>query len=724
MDRDPYQLCPCGSGNKLKFCCADVAAEMEKLERLLANNQPRMALQGLEKLYETHSESQWVRTVLASTLINEGRADEAKKVLAGLLKQHPQQPFANVLYALAAFNADGYPDCKRAVHRAFKHSTSAFPELVGTLTSALADHFESVEAVMAARQYRVLSLRLAHEDARRELFEDLVELDSNTAVPYPLRSVRHPEDLNDLGGDQPSLRMASRYSAVGCWEEAADVLEKLTDAQPSNTALWYNIGLYRAWDADHPRAAAAFRRASQASDDFDRAVECEVLAQLLERSDPERGRRMQLRRFDLSSVSQILTRLDEAERVARLDDRFGSDPDRQAGGPVGRFVILSRAIGRDEDYSDWTWESVPLIEGRLTVFDRDEQSDQPAQAFLVGLEGDELERAADVLVSITNGLAEPVRSEDEARSDTHFTGQIPSEELPLRWAGFVPPTAPAAIGRRTAEQHWRQVLNEVWPNTPCAALAGKTPLECAGDEAHRVPLAAALVVLDTYADSRSYLLPLEDLRERFQITPPSPITPDERTNINLLTLLQIERLRRDQLSPEQFDQVLKRASLVRHNRLLYAILQEALLRPETSDSWEKEDRILAALTGICGAALRRDEMLEWVRRGRQLAESQRHSFEPVLQWKMKDLAIRIEDPDDGQLRELLDDLWQNYGAKLPQLREYLVTLVDVARVTPPWESVIVTPAAVGGIGGGDSWRGESENPAAAGKKLWLPGDSD
>ncbi|MBX3440329.1 MAG: tetratricopeptide repeat protein, partial [Planctomycetaceae bacterium] len=555
MHRDPYQLCPCGSGNKLKFCCADVAADMEKLERMLATNQPRMAVQGLEKLYETHPDSQWVRTLLASTLINEDRSEEAKKVLAGLLKQHPEQPFANVLYAHAAFNADGYPECKRAAHRALKHSTKAFPELVGTLTSAIADYFESIGAVLAARQYRVLSLQWAREDMQRELFEDLVALDGDNNVPYPLRSIRHPEPLNLPASEQGAERMAARYSAVGCWEEAADALEKLVATYPDNSALWYDIGLFRAWDADRVRAAEAFRKAAQTSDDFDRAVDCEVLAQLLERLDPHRGSSLRIKRFDVASVSQVLSRLDEAERIARLEDESRGAPPPQSGGPVGKYVILSRSVNHDENFSEWTWESVPLIEGRLTIFDRDDQSDQPAQAFVVGLEGEELDRAVDVWLTAVQGLAQPVEApstEEGGQGDLQATGHVPAEELPLRWSGYVPPGAPPEVSRRTIAQRWQTTIHEIWPNTPSAAMAGRTPRECIGDESSRVALAAALIVLDAYADCRGCLLPLDELREQFQIERPTPLPVDEQTNINLLTILQIQRLKPEDLSAEQF----------------------------------------------------------------------------------------------------------------------------------------------------------------------------
>ncbi len=720
MDRDPYELCPCGSGNKLKFCCADVATEMSKIERLLANNQPRMALQGLEKVFETHPDSQWVRTLYASTLINEDRSAEAKRILAPLLKEHPQQPFANVLYALSSFNADGYPECKRALQRAFKQSMAGFPHLVGMLATAVANHFQSIGAIMGARQHMVLSLRLARDDHRRELFEDLVALDGESSIPYPLRSVHNPVDIDIKGDDEQTIKLASRLSSVGCWGEAADKLDPLRDSHPEHYALCYTIALYRAWDGDNTRASQAFRQAASITDDFDAAVDCEVLAQLLERSDPSRGIRMRLKRFDVESVGKVLSQLDDDQRIARLDVGQG---DQEGGGPAGRYVILDRALTGDEDFANWTVNTVPLIDGRLTIFDRDVEGEQPAQAFLVGLEGDELDRAISVFLEAAGPLATPVSPEENDRPETEITGHISPEELPLRWLAYLPPEVPTAISRKTSEERWQQVVNEIWPNTACSALNGRSPLEAAGDEAARVPLAAALIVLDAYADTRNYMLDLNDLRDRFQIDPPTPIKVDDNTNVNSLTITEIPRVRASDLSEEQLEQLMRRTTLVRHSRLLYEVMREALNRTTDADRHEQREQIIATLAGVCSNALRYDETLEWIARGRELAQSRKQPFEHVLEWKMRELTLRIEDPDDPHLRSLLDDLWKNYGAKLPQLREYLVTIVNAADMTPPWDTAIVTPATSGSFAG-ESWQAAAPDAGGERKKLWLPGEGD
>ena len=722
MSRDPYDPCPCGSGNKLKFCCADVAAEMDKVERLLGNNQPHMAIQAMEKLRKAHPKSQWVSVCLASTLINDERSADAKQVLKPLLKEHPEQPFANALYALASYNADGYPACKRAVQRAFKQSTQSYPDLVGTLAHAVAESLLSSGNVMAARQYLVIAMRLGREEHRRELFEELMELDGDTTVAYPLRGVRQPMEFDAEGVAAKPARLAARLAAVGCFDEAADTLQTIAEGRPDDPRLTYDVGLFRAWAGDHAAAIAAFRKASALFDSSADAVECETLAQCLEQADPDRGTPLRLRRYNVKSISQLLSNLDRTERFVRMDRDQEASP-REATSPVALYVFLSRPVGENEIYAEWDWKTVPLIEGRLTIFDSDPQGEQPAQVFLTGLEGDELERVTRAFEAAAVDLAKAVQpaSEAEAKVENDVSGYIPEFEVPLRWSGFVPPEAPGAVARETARQRWHAVIDEVWPHQKLSALGERSPVEAANDADAAVKLEAALIVFDAYADTRGYMLPIDALRERLSLPMPQPLAIDEQTNLNSLSTLAVHRLQASALSAAQLEQLIKRATVVRHSRLLYDVLRESLQRPDQMSDADTRDRVVATLASLCGSSLRQDETLEWIAKGRAAASQRRNTFEALLEWKMRELTLRIANPDDPQLQELLRDLWHHYGAKLPQLREYLVTMVEVAGVTPPWESAIVTPAGAM-AGGAESWSQPQESAGA--KKLWLPGSGD
>ena len=53
---DKYVLCPGGSGKKVKFCCKDLAPEIEKAMNLLEGQQRAAALQHLNRVIEKHGQ--------------------------------------------------------------------------------------------------------------------------------------------------------------------------------------------------------------------------------------------------------------------------------------------------------------------------------------------------------------------------------------------------------------------------------------------------------------------------------------------------------------------------------------------------------------------------------------------------------------------------------------------------------------------------------------------
>jgi predicted Zn-dependent protease len=176
----------------VKFCCQPILGEMEKIERLLENNQPHMALQQLEKLDKAHPGNPWVVTRQALTYINDGRPADAERVLRPFLKAHPDHALANVLYGIAAFNAQGYPEARRAVHRAFRKGAAQESSLVSSLAASIAGWYLSDGRTMAARQHMALALRLGSPEQRKQAFGALLELDGDPSVSYPLRGAHQP----------------------------------------------------------------------------------------------------------------------------------------------------------------------------------------------------------------------------------------------------------------------------------------------------------------------------------------------------------------------------------------------------------------------------------------------------------------------------------------------------------------------------------------------------
>ena len=51
---DPYSPCPGGTGKKVKFCCADLVQELDKVQRMLEGEQPLACLDHVRKLDEQY----------------------------------------------------------------------------------------------------------------------------------------------------------------------------------------------------------------------------------------------------------------------------------------------------------------------------------------------------------------------------------------------------------------------------------------------------------------------------------------------------------------------------------------------------------------------------------------------------------------------------------------------------------------------------------------------
>ena len=102
MAVDPYAPCPCGSGKKLKFCCADLAADIEKIDKLAASDQPHAALQHVEKLLAKEPDRASLLDIRAMLELSLHEFDAAEKTLQHFLAKHPDNASAHAQAALLA----------------------------------------------------------------------------------------------------------------------------------------------------------------------------------------------------------------------------------------------------------------------------------------------------------------------------------------------------------------------------------------------------------------------------------------------------------------------------------------------------------------------------------------------------------------------------------------------------------------------------------------------
>lgn len=713
MAQDVYQPCPCGSGKKLKFCCLDVADEMARALRLHETNQPRLAEQTIDKLRDEHPECPWVYVGHAGILLSEKRPAEAQPILAELFSRQPDHPYGLVLNATAALSADGYDRSKAALYRAFQKSARTSPELLSSLALGVASLMMSRRRFLACRQHLALAMRLAPDSAKEEIFSRLVEFDNNGQIPYPLRSTHQLLEYPGEDDVAKQARQAMVLASTGCFESAARLYLRLTEQVPESWILWQNAGFCRAWAGDDESAAEALRQATKHQSDFETAVELETVAQLLERGAGKNAVQVNCWEYRLKAASKVLTILQEHDRFVDLDLDFDPEAHSPAQAlPAGMFEILDRpAAGADAGP-----DVLPRILGELTIFDAHPDDGQPARALLTGLEGEAFEQLRALCDEVIGAEVTESAQSDEASAFE----PIPKDLLAIRLNWHLPDDMRPAQRRERMGQMWRQIVEDVWPNTKLGSLDDKTPAEAAGDAGLKVALLAAVYVLDAFAEQQDTSLDVNDVCGRLQIEPLEPLEVNSQTSLSACSAMQLIRLPLAELDDDQVSATFNRALLIRHSRFLYTVLLEVVKRPACAERVDL-DRVYNTLADLCYHRFEKGEALDWLHKARENADAQENAFEMRLRCDLRELSFRLDDPETPEAQALLQRFSTYYLPKLPELRETLNEMLETFDVEPPWDAGPVTPGGSADTSAGGIWTPDAAAQQATGKSLWIPG---
>lgn len=725
MARDPYSLCPCGSGKKIKFCCTKLESEMDKVTKLISKNQSRLAQQSLEKLSKSSPNNPWVVQTYASFLFGERDYEQARELLASYVDHDPEHRRIYSLYAMTVLSEDGYEQSRKTVARAFQRCSRECPEVMSSVAVAIASLMQMKQEYMGARHFLTVAMKVAREEDRRDIFIRLLDLESNASIPYPLRSVHQ---LAVYVGDEARAEEAQkghRLAALGCVSAAAHRFEKLTEDDPDNPVLWQNLGFCQAWDGESTDAAGSLHRAAELFQDVGAAVECETIAQLLEFRDTQALQHVRSLEFKVESVSRLLSALDGAERFKRFD----VPPQMLEEGeekPAGAFNILDRDVPEGFTLDGVDLGDIPEVLAELTVFDEDTEEELEQRAYITGLEGDTLDQAVELLKAAAGDEVELIDDEEEDDEDS-IVESVPADLIPFQWRWHLPEKTPAATRRKLENEKWNRLLDETWPDTEFDVLDGNTPRQAAADSEQRVNLTALVYVLDAYCTQNSFAADLNRLAGVLGVELLPSLTVADDLNLNSLSAMQLHRLPIADLDDDQLAYTLNRALMIRHSSFLYDVLTEANRRGTGRD--QDRETIFATLSEICRDRGNREDAQTWLDKGRDWLESQENNFEKLFEWTLREMRFRLEQPDDPEVPGLLKRIWEYYGPKLPQIREHLQSLVDLYGFDPPWEGDDVASAAGIDASGSDSAGGiwTPGEPAAAasgegsGGKLWVPG---
>jgi len=701
MAFDVYQPCPFCTDKKLKFCCADIAEEMEKVTRLSESGQHRAAMKILDRLAVSRPNTVWNEATRATLLLGEGQVEEAKAILEKLHGVEPENLAVIAMLATAAFAADGYAAAREAIWRAFRKA-AGHTDLVSSLALGIAGEMFDARKYLSARQHLTLAMRLAPARDKQAIFVRLLEFDGNADLPYPLRSVHSLRDVDGDADRQEAVRKAMRLAERGCFGPAAERFVHLAQDAPDDAAIEYNFALCKAWEGDEEVAAEAFGRAALAESDFELAAEYAAIEQILRGNFDDRIVKMRGGDFRVESAAKLISDLDTEPRCVR----FSLPPEAVAGEdgvPDGIFEILDRPM--PESTEGLSLDDLPRAIAQLAVFGSTEEGEGPLAA-LAGFEGQDFESAKS-LIHAASPSAQFIERESEEEESNRV---LPRELAPLHARLAFPERTSAKVRRGFERARWEKAV-ETWLETPQEALIGKTPAQAASDEGLRVPLAGSIYVFDAFCVSYRYTLDVDAVRQRLGLpaVPPVAVTPD--LPLNTFSAIQLHRLPVEQLDDRQLSVVLNRSLLVHHGKYLKAVLEESLKRSLNDVDVDRLYRTLADLARDRGDIA---DALRWTDEGRRAARSSENAFELVFRWDTTELGLRLEDPQAEDLQPFVRKMASYYGPKVPRFTEYLNQLLLSVGVTPP---SILEPvgAAGGGLWTPDQASGGSE------KKLWIPG---
>lgn len=706
MPVDPYALCPCGSGKKLKFCCSDLVGEIEKIHRMIEGEQPRAALRHVEQTLATYPGRASLLDLKASLELALEEADAARKTVGEFVKLHPDSPTANACEALLLAESGDARGAVRSLQKALSFVERDMPLRVYEAMGAVGGALLEAGHVLAAQAHLWLHAALAPKEDTRSR-EVLAALHHYSGLPLLLRdqvSLRpSPPDAPWKGEAEQAARLANN----GKWQQAANIIDGLGAKFGAEPQLLYNRALLAGWLADDKALVAGLHAYAQMDVPLDDAIEAEAIAQLL---DPD------LKETRLDSVVQVYNAADLETLVPRLisDKRiqsFEMDPALFAKSdqprPRHTYVLLDRPM--PDSGADLQRADVPRMAGIIAIYGR--QTDRSERLEVTVDKG----AAFDATVTALKEIAGDTLGE---MTEERVIGAVSPTDQALNWRWQLPRDTPPDVRRRLTEEERRVAIVERWPALANPAFDGKSAHDVATEPAMRIPLLAAILILEQGSNTDRDTESVAALRTSLGLPQPDPIQADAQPAVGL-PLVRVARLDVSSLADDDVVLLFHRAISTGAGAATAILAREAIRRPFLAEQIPPSDayRRLLSVERDPGRAL------TLVEEARSHSKSAGESTAP---WDLAELELHITSGNPEEAKSSLARIEAEHhndpdvAAALYRLLYETGIISESMHAQPPLENEL--PAAIGAASepAGHIWTPDSERPAGGKSAIWTP----
>ena len=657
---ESYSPCPCGSGQKYKWCCQKAEPYAERVQRLTDTGQVEGARAALDEGLARLPGNPWLLMRKAILLARENKLTDAVTELRGLLAKHPDHAGAHNFLVRAVIETEGAAEGAAQLQRAL---SAVAPENHAplTLTAQLVGMMlGDAGHPAAALAHMNLAEHLGGDDDEQMVEQTLRMIEGNPSISAWLR---HPYEYATVPGDlapaeTDRFTQALGWAGDGAWASAASAFETL--AADGVAEADRNLGLCRLWMADDAGASSALRRYIPSLGDVPEAVDLEALCQLI--APP--------RREDLVGHVQLIWSIRSRDRLlaalradASVDDegRGPIDPDDPDSPEVDLFALLDRpkpaggVAGVDV-------KDIPRIEARVSV--------GAEIAALDLIDDGRLERLSARFTGLAGAAIPP------AHPRTKVLGPVPRLGVAMQAELWIPEDAPREeTSRITREEHAR-IVREVWPETGMPYLDGRTPRRAAEQGGYHVPLRAAVCQFESGQVFFRSGIDFNALRRDLGIPAEPPIDPAtvdvEGLHLARLHLIPVEGLDDDKLV----------ALFFRAHRYVMPLAMERaaeaiVTRPQVLDR-EDMDRVIpfADLANLALSRQQTDEAFSWLERGRQADKTGRNA----VRWDFLEVRLKARSEPPESWVPLLAVLLERHGQDRDASTQVMTNLMDMGLV--------------------------------------------
>ncbi len=713
MSLDTYSLCPGGTGKKIKFCCHDLLADLQQLDRMFQGEQYVAALELAGSLLAKHPDRACLLAIQTRLLRHLERFDEAFQVAETFLKHHPDNPIALSERAILTGAREGGVAGLRRLLEAIESSGD---ELVG----------RSLEAMAVIAQ---LLLMEGHVLAARPLLEILIRVDGSNE--HALRLYRSmladPSVPLLLAADFPELPVSEgpwreRFDAAshlvgrGRWLSAEPILAALSREFPGEPAIWRELAVVRGRLADEAGCAEAMQSLAATDIPLETAAEAEAAAIHLAGEGLGDVMPVEMAEYQVADADRLMEALASHAQVMAIQPEGGSLPRDETGvPPKGVFVILAeprRREGADESAE----EPNPLAWGEAEVLLYGRQTDREARLVLQGV----CDANRSVIETVLGDFAESGLGEKTA---SIAVGQLATSErlIERHWRAAM--LRGGGDGRDT--QALFEAVIESWAQMPLPYFDGKSFAEVAGAEAWRVKALAALHFLGHWIERLDSRFDMAAVRERFDLPPAPPVelTEPAEQAVSRLFPAHLRRVDPAPLSFRALAVAFGRAQLCRQRLAAYRFAIELIARPTSTLSDEDRRARLAALSFLAVWEAG-PKSFEYLKQAREEVEALRLPPSTVLILEAEvhaqsgswmDFArvfnrLYTSHRHESGVAEALNGFIQRYGSVLEQLAAAMPRGPEGQQ--PPAAPAEETSKL---------WTPDSGTPSGEKPGLWVPG---